>query len=267
VEAQAAPVPRRSGAGRYFRVLGALAALGVAVLGARTVVGAATLSDDHAHATYPLSGNRLVIDGNGSTSSVRITAGAPGRVEVDRTVFHDIQRPPVTQRMERDHLQLGLRCPNFMVVRCESRYELKVPPSVSLKIDVPDGEIRVSGINGAMDLRSDSGAITLQGGSGTTKLASNDGAIRASRLAATTVEASSDSGRIALDLALVPQRVAATSRDGSIRIQVPAGPTAYDVRASSTDGRVTVAVPTADDSPRRISATSDSGGVVVRRAG
>ncbi|HEX8860745.1 MAG TPA: DUF4097 family beta strand repeat-containing protein [Actinomycetes bacterium] len=267
MEAQAAPAPRRSGAGRVFRVLGALLALGVVVSGARAVVGAATLTDDHAHATYPLSGNRLVIDGNGSTSSVRVTAGAPGRIEVDRAVFHDVQRPPVTQRMEGDHLQVGLRCPNFMVVRCESRYELKVPPSVSLKIDVPDGEIRVSGISGAMDLRSDSGAITLQGGGGTARLASNDGAIRASGLAATTVDASSDSGRIALDLTLVPQRVAATSRDGSVRVQVPAGPTAYDVRASSRDGRVTVAVPTADGSPRRITASSDSGGVVVRRAG
>jgi len=267
VEAQAAPAPRRSGAGRLFRVLGALAALGVVVLGARAVVGAATLTDDHAHASYPLRGNRLVIDGNGSTSSVRVTAGAPGRVEVDRTVFHDVQRPPVTQRMEGDHLQLALRCPNFMVVRCESRYELKVPPSVSLKIDVPDGEIRVSGIRGAMDLRSDSGAITLQGGSGPTRLTSNDGAIRAGGLAATTVDAASDSGRITLDLTLVPQRVAASSRDGSVRVQVPVGPTAYDVRASSRDGRVTVAVPTADDSPRHITASSDSGGVVVRRAG
>ncbi|HEX8927891.1 MAG TPA: hypothetical protein VGA45_03165 [Actinomycetota bacterium] len=217
MEAQAAPAPRRSGAGRLFRVLGALAALGVGVLGARAVVGAATLTDDHAHASYLLRGNRLVIDGNGSTSSVRVTAGAPGRVEVDRTVFHDVQRPPVTQRMEGDHLQLALRCPNFMVVRCESRYELKVPPSVSLKIDVPDGEIRVSGIRGAMDLRSDSGAITLQGGSGATRLASNDGAIRTSGLAATTVDASSDSGRIALDLTLVPQRVESWRRSPSIR--------------------------------------------------
>jgi hypothetical protein len=267
VEAQAAPAPWRSGAGRFFRVLGALAALGVVVLGARAVVGAATLTDDHAHATYPLRGNRLVIDGTGSTSSLHISAGAPGRVEVNRVVFHDVQRPPVTERIEGDHLQLGIRCPNFVVVRCEARYELKVPPSVSLQIDNLTGDIRVTGVRGTMELRSDSGAITLQGGSGSVKLSSNDGAIRASGLAATTVDASSDSGRIALDLTLVPQRVTASSRDGAVQVQVPAGPTAYRVNASSRDGRVTVAVPTNDDSPRRITATSDSGSVTVRRAG
>jgi hypothetical protein len=267
VEAQAAPAPRRSGAGRFFRVLGALVALGVVGIGARAVVGAATLTDDHARATYPLSGNWLVIDGGGSTSSLHIGTGAPGRVEVSRVVFHDVQRPSVTERMEGDHLRLGIRCPNFVVVRCEARYELKVPPSVSLQINNLDGDIRVTGVHGAMDLRSDSGAITLQGGSGAIRLTSNDGAIRASGLAATTVDASSDSGRVALDLTVVPQRVTARSRDGAVQVQVPAGPTAYDVHASSRDGRVTVAVPTADDSPRRITATSDSGRVVVRRAG
>jgi Toastrack DUF4097 len=266
VEAQAAPA-RRSGAGRFFRVLGALVAFGVALLGARVVVGAATLTDDHAHATYPLSGSRLVIDGTGSTSSLHITAGAPGRIEVDRVVFHDLQRPPVTERIEGDHLQLGIRCPNFIVVRCESRYELKVPPSVNLQIDNPDGEIRVSGVRGTMDLRSDSGSITLQGGSGTARLSSNDGAIRATGLAATTVDASSDSGRIALDLTVVPQRVVARAKDGAIQVQVPAGPTAYRVNASSRDGRVTIAVPTDPDSPRLITAASDSGSVIVRRAG
>jgi hypothetical protein len=267
VEAQAAPARGRSGVGGFFRVLGALVAVGVVLLGARAAVGAATLSDDHGHASYPFTGDRLVVVGNGSTSSLHLTAGQPGRVEVDRVVYHDIQRPPVSQRMDGDRLQLGIRCPNFIVVRCEARYDLKVPPDVSLQIDNPDGDIRVSGVRGAMDLRSDSGAITLQGGSGSARLHNNDGAIRATGLAATTVDASSDSGSIRIDLTVVPQRLAARSNDGAIRLRVPAGPTTYRVDASSRDGRVTVGVPTDDNSPRRIIATDDSASVTISRAG
>jgi hypothetical protein len=267
VEAQAAPARGRSGVGRFFRVLGALVAVGVVLIGARAAVGAATLTDDHGHASYPFNGDRLVIVGNGSTSSLHITAGQPGRIEVDRLVFHDIQRPPVTQRMDGDRLQLGIRCPNFVVVRCEARYDLKIPAAVNLQIDNLDGDIRVSGITGTMDLRSDSGGINLQGGSGSVRLHNNDGAIRATGLAATTVDASSDSGSIRIDLTVIPQRLTARSNDGAIRLQVPAGPTAYHVDASSRDGRVTVDVPRDDDSPRRISATTDSASVTISRAG
>jgi hypothetical protein len=267
VEAQAAPVRGRSGAGRFFRVLGALVAVGVVLLGARAAVGAATLTDDHGHASYPFNGNQLVIVGNGSTSSLHITAGQPGRVEVDRVVFHDIQRPAVTERMDGNRLQVGIRCPNFVVVRCEARYDLKIPANVNLQIDNPDGDIRVSGITGTMDVRSDSGAISLQGGSRNVRLRSNDGAIRATGLAADTVDASSDSGSVTIALTVVPQRLAARSNDGAIRLRVPPGPTTYRVDASSRDGRVTVNVPKDDDSPRRIIAINDSASVTISRAG
>ena len=267
VEAQAAPARGRSGAGRFFRVLGALVAVGVVLLGARAAVGAATLTDDHGHASYPFTGNQLVIAGNGSTSSLHVTAGQPGRIEVDRVVFHDIQRPPVTQAMDGNRLQLGIRCPNFIVVRCEARYDLKIPSGVNLQIRNLDGDIRVSGITGTMDLRSDSGAISLQGGSGNVRLHSNDGSIRATGVAATNVDASSDSGAVSVALAVVPQSLTARSNDGAIRLQVPAGPTTYRVEARSNDGRVTVNVPSDDSSPRRIVAINDSASVTISRAG
>jgi len=258
---------RTRGARRVLRLLGALLAVVVAAAGARLLVGAATLSDDRAHSSYPFSGRRLVIEGTGSTGSLRITAGQPGKVEVDRVVFHDLQRPRLTQRMDGDRLVLGARCPNFIVVRCEARYDLRVPAAIDLQVSSPSGDVRVSGVQGSVDLRTGGGSITLQGGSGAARLHTDDGSIRATGLRATDVDASNDSGRIALELLLVPQKVVVRSNDGNVQVVVPAGPRAYHVEASSTDGKVTIALPTNPDSPMRITASSSGGDVVLRRAG
>jgi hypothetical protein len=66
---------------------------------------------------------------------------------------------------------------------------------------------------------------------------------------------------------VVPRQVVARSSDGNVQIVVPAGERAYRVDARSTDGKATTAVPTNPNSPMRITASSGSGDVVLRRAG
>jgi Putative adhesin len=259
---------RRQRAGRtVLGVAGAVLAVLVAATGARLLVGVATLTDEHAHASYPLEGRRLVIEGSGSASTLRISAGQPGRVEVDRVVHHDLQRPELTQRLDGDRLVLGARCPTFIVVRCDASYDLRVPAAIDVQVRNPSGDIRLTGVQGSVDLRTVSGSITLQGGSRTARLRTDDGSIRAGGLRATDVDASSDSGRIAIELIVVPRQVVARTSDGNVQIVVPAGPRAYHVDARSTDGKVTTALPTDPGSPMRITASSGSGDVVVRRAG
>jgi hypothetical protein len=252
---------------RMIAILGAVLVVLVAATGARLLVGLATLSTEHAHASYPLGGRRLVIEGAGSTSALRISAGQPGRVEVDRVVHHDLQRPEVTQRLDGDRLVLGVRCPSFVVVRCDASYELRVPAEIDIQVRNASGDIRLSGVQGSVDLRSDGGAISVQGGSGTARLHTDDGAILAGGLRATDVDASSGSGRIAIQLTVVPRQVVARSRDGDVQVVVPAGPQAYRVDATTTDGKVNTALPTDPDSPVRITASSGSGDVVLRRDG
>ena len=73
-----------------------------------------------------------MVDADGS--SLRISPGPPGTVEVDRVVFHDVQRPRLAEKLDGNRLLLRADCPNFVVVRCESRYELRVPPSLQLAV-------------------------------------------------------------------------------------------------------------------------------------
>jgi hypothetical protein len=146
-------------------------------------------------------------------------------------------------------------------------YELRVPAAIDIQVRDASGDIRLSGVQGSVDLRSDGGAISVQGGSGTARLHTDDGAILAGGLRATDVDASSGSGRIAIQLTVVPRQVVARSRDGDVQVVVPAGPQAYRVDATTTDGKVNTALPTDPDSPVRITASSGSGDVVLRRGG
>jgi hypothetical protein len=255
---------RRWGLRRVLGIVGILLAVGVAATGARTLVGLATLAQRHDHATFGFAGKLLVVDADGS--SLRISPGPPDTVEVDRDVYHDVQRPRLAENLDGNRLLLRARCPNFMVVRCESRYQVRVPPNVDLQVVNMTGTVRVSGMLGAVDIRSDD-SITLDGARGKVRLRSDDGSIRASGLRATEVEARSGSGRVSLQLAIPPSLVNARSDDDDVLVVVPKGPEIYHVDASSTDGRTTNDLRTDPASLLRITATSGSSDVILRSSG
>ena len=257
-------VRRRRGLGRVLGILGIVLAVAVAATGARVLVGLATLAESHDHASFGFAGGRLVVDADGS--SLRISPGAHNTVEVDRAIYHDVQRPRLAERLDGDRLLLRSNCPTFIVVRCESRYELRVPPSVDLQVIDTVGTVRVSGMLGAVDIRSDD-SIAVDGARGTVLLRSDYGSIRASGLRATEVRARTGSGRVSLRLAGAPRLVSARSDDADVLVVVPRGQEVYHVDASSTDGRTTNDLRTDPASPLRITATSGSGDVALRSSG
>jgi hypothetical protein len=259
---------RRWGLGRVFGrvlgILGILLAVGVAATGARMLVGLATLAETRDHQSFGFTGGRLVVDADGS--SLRISPGTPNTVEVDRSVHHDLQVPRLTERLDGNRLLLRAKCPNFVVVRCDGNYQLRVPPSVDLQVINNGGAVQVSGMLGAVDIRSDD-SITLDGGRGTVLLRSVDGPIRASGLRATEVRARTGDGRISLQLAVPPRLVSARSDDADVLVVVPSGPQLYHVDASSTDGTTSNGLRTDPASSLRITATSGSGDVTLRTSG
>lgn len=255
---------RRWGLGRVLGIVGILLAVGVAATGARTLVGLATLAESHDHASFGFTGKLLVVDADGS--SLRISPGPPNTVEVDRAVYHDVQRPRLTENLDGKRLLLRTKCPNFVVVRCEGRYQVRVPPNVDLQVVNNSGTVRVSGMLGAVDIRCDD-SITLDGAGGKVRLRSSYGSIRAGGLRATEVDARSGSGRVSLQLAIPPSLVNARSDDADVLVVVPKGPAIYHVDASSTDGRTTNDLRTDPASPLRITATSGSGDVILRTSG
>jgi hypothetical protein len=255
---------RRWGLGRVLGILGIVLAVAVAATGARVLVGLATLAETHDHRSFGFAGGRLVVDADGS--SLRISPGTANTVEVDRSVHHDLQRPRLTERLDGNRLLLRARCPNFVVVRCDGDYQVRVPPSVDLQVINTSGTVQVSGMLGAIDIRSDD-SITLDGGRGTVLLRSDYGSIRASGLRATEVQARTGSGRVSLQLAVPPRVVSARSDDADVLVVVPNGPQLYHVDANSTDGTTSNGLRTDPASALRITATSGSGDVTLRTSG
>jgi hypothetical protein len=121
---------------RGLRLFLGLFALALIAVGIWVGVGFLTLTSSQTDRSFALAGDRLVIDAEGTT--VRITAGQPGVVEIDRHVRNDAYRKPKpVERLQGGTLVLRDGCPRSGVtIYYEGRYDLRLPPDLDLKIEV-----------------------------------------------------------------------------------------------------------------------------------
>src|SRR5262249_49799149 len=143
------------------------------------------------------------------------------------------------------------------------------PVSVSTR----SGDVRVTDLNGAVDVDAGSGDVALSGLTGGTTARVSSGDIEASRLSgkldletssgdvdaaelnAPTVDARATSGDVFLDLATVPKRVNVASSSGDVVIAVPRnGSDGYVAHAATSSGDVNVRVDENDNSDHSLSA-------------
>src|SRR6266498_2825000 len=233
-----ADLAQRARRRRLVRVLELAVVVLVIATGARVLVGLATVGSRDEQRRYPLSGGRLVIEVRGG-GALRVTPGPAGVVEVDRHLSYAPPAPRASQSLEGDRLRLRLDCGNVQLVRCEARYAVRVPSTVSLRVDAPaSGQVR---------LRAPSGTIDATG------------------LRSADVEASAGQA-VRLGFATAPRRVVARAGDAQAAVTVPAGSGPYRVEARSEPGRTTVAVRSDPAANSTITASSDNGHVVVREA-
>jgi Putative adhesin len=230
-------------------------------------VGFLTLTSSQHHSSFPVTGDRLAIDAQGG--SVRLVAGRPGVVEVDRRLRNDsLRKPRPSERLQGQTLVLRDGCPRSgVMVLCESRYDLRVPPDLQLTVVNHAGGVRASGLAGPLDLRGDSGGITVDGASRALRLRTSDGSITATNLRSTDVLASTSSGGIRLGFLVAPERVGAVTSDASVRVTVPAGSGPYGVEQHTTDGRISIGVPTGPAATRTLSLRTNAGDISVQPAG
>ncbi len=105
--------------------------------------------------------------------------------------------------------------------------------------------------------------MTILGGSGTLQASSGQGYVTVSRSAATAVSVQSDQGDVAVDLVVSPSRVTAASGQGNVTVELPRGPSSYQVGASSGQGNVLNRVASNPTSSRIVDASSAQGNVTV----
>jgi hypothetical protein len=252
---------------RGLRLLLGLFALALVACGVWVGVGFLTLTSSEYPRSFPVAGAHLVIDAQAST--VRISAGRPGVVEVDRHLRNDsLRKPRPLERLQGQALTLRDGCPRSgIMIFCEGRYDLRVPPDLDLRVVNHSGGVHTSGLAGPLDLQGDSGGISVDGASGLLRLHTSDAAIRATNLRSTDLQASTTNSGITLSFLVAPERVDAHTSNGSVRVTVPAGSGPYAIQQHTSDGKPTIGVKTDPAASRKLVLRTSNGDVVVQPAG
>lgn len=202
-----------------------------------------------------------------SDGSVTVQGADAVGATVDATISDGLRAAHHSETVEGERLIVRSSCPGFVDTWCSADYRLTVPRGVSLVARGADGSITVSGLSGDIDLSSSNGGLHVDGSRAALTLHTSDGSVTATNAHASAAKVSTSDGSILLTFASAPADIEARTSDGSITIEVPDDGTAYDVRATVSDGHTTTAVRTDPTSPHVIDAHTSDGSITVRYAG
>lgn len=123
---------------------------------------------------------KVVIEDSGS--SVRVTgdaalSGVSGHADVTWNAFSGDSKATVTEQFADGVLTLGKNCGSG---DCGADIDLKVPPTISVRVVTSNAGISVTNVSGGVDLHSSNGGITADRlGGGDAKMETSDAQIRA----------------------------------------------------------------------------------------
>jgi hypothetical protein len=243
------------------RRLGACVGIGLVV-----ALGAAPAADaagKNVSATYPQAPAPKVVKMDNEIGSITVRRGQPAQLVV--TKHWNAREPSVDVQRAGDTLTVKADCPQDVGVNdCGVDLALTLPGAFSLDARLGVGTIDVTGVEGTHHLHGGVGDVRVSGTTGdmlTVEAGVGDVALRDLRVKQVTADA--DSGGIDLDSAIAPDKIDARGNTGSVDVAVPAG--AYAVTVDVDHGDTEVRGLVVDmASPRKISAATDIGDVVVR---
>lgn len=187
--------------------------------------------------------------------SVDVLVGTDGRVEVERQLNFDDERPEVDHSVEGGVLIVEALCPGgFFTFRsaCSVDHLLRVPAAVDVEIDTGSGSVAVSGLTGSVQIDtgsgvievsnvsgrvladSGSGGVVLNGVSGETDVHTGSGGIRGNGLTSRRLIGETGSGSIDVRFVAAPDDVELEAGSGSVTLTVPTG--SYDLDMDTGSG-------------------------------
>jgi len=217
------------------------------------------------HRSFALEGRALTVDSD--DSALELVAADVDKVEVTRWFKGSVVvggDPKVTWEMKDDTLKLREDC-SGVVADCSAKHRIEVPRGIAVTVKDGDGSVRASGFKEALNVRTGDGSVRVEDSSGPLTLHTGDGSVTATDIDSRRVDVHTRDGSVRLGLAAVPDRVASSSQDGSVTIELPAEAT-YRVKAKTGDGSVDVSVPRDERSTHEVSAETRDGKVTVRTA-
>ncbi len=212
--------------------------------GAFNVTGVLARTSERHHMTYAWQGGPLSVR---TTGSVTIRQGAGDSVDVSYTSHYSFQRPKISGSSDAHGVTLRAACPGGLYSgNCEINYVVTVPAGANL------------------DVRTGDGALDLDGLRGTITAHTGDGSIHGSNLRSTDVTVTSGDGSVHLQWAVAPRRVVASSGDGSMDLQVPAGSGPYAISHHTGDGSTDIRVAESPAATSSMTLRTGDGSLTVR---
>ena len=193
---------------------------------------------------------------------VAIMGTDSGSVRVERAMRWLGSRPVTTEEVSGGVLRIQSLHQRRAWPRGEVGYRVELPATASVRVRSGAGEIAVQGIDGDVELEARAGRVALAELSGDLRASSQAGAIDGTGLACQRVDASSNAGAV-LAFVRPPQSVEVRAAAGTVELLVPEE--RYRIDASSSAGRVEVALPSDPTAERRLEARSNAGAVAILR--
>lgn len=208
------------------------------------------------------------LDSGSATVTGKVAnAGEATTISTKATLRVGLTEANYTVKREGTSLIIDDRC-GWLTGSCVERLDLTVPAGVVVRATTSNGDLRATGLDGEVTLRSDNGAITATDIAGPLTMASDNGDLNGRELDSGEVDARSANGQVRLSLSEVPTEVKATSDNDDVEITLPRSADTsgidFAVTASSDNGEVSTPIRTNSSSDRSIIARADNGDVTIR---
>lgn len=214
--------------------------------------------------TYSQPVNRIVVPDLASGDLTIIADSEGDSVRVDRQLHWENgvpeAKPKPVEAWRGQTLTVGRQCPDSGDA-CSIDYVIHVPAGVSALVQMSAGDLKITGVSGALDLKASSGDIEINEPKGAVKAESNSGDIKVNDARSSAMTAQTTSGDIKLYFSTAPATVLATVTSGDIEISVP--DVDFDIKADVTSGDLNINARNNSTSARTITAKATSGDISI----
>ena len=221
---------------------GALTLAAVALLASASLVYA----ESDWQKTYPVSGKPSLSFSTGDASAEITSCGQCKEVRI-RIQWNDRHPGDYTlnEAQTGDHVNFELRekahMHIMMGVHHEPRVFVESPSTIDIEGRTSDGSLKLTGLNGTMQLQTSDGSVDVSDVNGAVRLKASDGSIQLHNITGSLESRSSD-GRVQIDGQFTGVQV--HTSDGSLDLTLNEGTKLSTAsRVESSDGRVMVRLP------------------------
>jgi hypothetical protein len=238
-------------------------ALAVLSLGYAVLFAVSAMAHSKTRSDISMPGDITNIELDLSAGDVVLIGDGGDKITGTRTVERGLTGPNYSEKRVGTTLKLTANCDTFLSLNCNVRYELHVPPTVTVRGSSSGGSIRTDRVAGAVNVSSSGGSIMLIGTRGAVDVSSSGGNVKVLQSRSDSVKADSSGGGVRVEFLDPPTDVDVSSSGGGVTVVVPDVEGAYQVDASSSGGGTSVDVRTDKSSPKHIKADSSGGDVTV----